>query len=303
MNQIGQILKSRREELGYSLSLMSEKTKVPLAKLQAIEEGNLAYFKDELTYVKFYVRYYFNALHLNYEDHKELLNEALDEFTQTAALKKIEELEESTNRVKHRTLPIVKSKNKTTQQKNIKTKVKANVGYISMFVISILIVLALIYVFFSSILPMLNASAKDPKVIVVPDPIVHEDDPTDPSDPVDPVVKVLTVTAKDSTHFEITGYNADQQITLIINQPSTSSWLGAKINGAKVAAPATGLYARDAVFTLITNAKDETVIEIRIGYVFKQEISINGMPITIDPTLITLKDTAYFYFTFKGAPQ
>jgi len=105
MNKIGQILKSRREELGYSLILMSEKTKVPLAKLQAIEEGNLAYFKDELTYVKFYVRYYFNALHLNYEDHKELLNEALDDFTQTAALKKIEALEESTKRVKTRTLP------------------------------------------------------------------------------------------------------------------------------------------------------------------------------------------------------
>jgi len=169
-----------------------------------------------------------------------------------------------------------------------------------MFVISILIVLALIYVFFSSILPMLNAAATDPKVIVVPDPIVNEDDPEEPVDPVDPVVKVLTVTAKDKNHFEIKGYGVDQQITLIINQPSTTSWLGAKINGVKVAAPATALYARGDVFTLITNAKDETTIEIRIGYVFKQEISINGMPITIDPSLITLKDTAYFYFTFKG---
>jgi transcriptional regulator with XRE-family HTH domain len=50
---IGSLLKARREELGFSLSQMSEKTKVPLHKLQAIEDDNIAYFKEILCSILF----------------------------------------------------------------------------------------------------------------------------------------------------------------------------------------------------------------------------------------------------------
>jgi len=299
MKEIGQILKARREELGYSLSKMSERTKVPLAKLNAIEEGNIAYFKDELTYVKFYVRYYFNSLHLNYDDYKELLNASLDDYTHTSTLKKIEEINESNARIKSRVQNANQTKAKTEQPK-LKKKVKVDVGFVSMFVISVLIVLALIYVFMSSVLPMLSKSIDDDKVIVVPDPIVHEEDPVEPDDPVDPVEPVLTLTSIGTINYEITGFTVDQDITFIIQLPNSKSWLSSKVDGVSTLNPARGYYEKGDTYTKIVKATDGMVVELYIGYLASPNITVNGINVPIDNALVASKNKSSFFFTFKG---
>jgi hypothetical protein len=297
MIKIGQVLKTRREELGYTLQDMSVKTKVPQAKLKAIEEGNLAYFKDELTYVKFYVRYYFNALHLNYDDYKNLLSESLEDYTQTDSLKKIEEINEANQRVKNRASVIAEGSKKSSKTSSRRVKQKADVGFITMFVISILVVLALIYVFVTSIIPLLNVSPDQDELIVLPDPIVHDNEPDIPDTP---EVKVLTVTSVDATHFVINGYEDTQEITLIISQPYTSSWLGSKIDGVKITNPQTGFYPKKAVYTLIIpQVHDDMEVEVVIGFVYRQNITLNGIPIPIDASIKHGSKT-YFYFTFKG---
>lgn len=300
MIKIGQILKARREELGYTLPAMSVKTKVSQAKLQAIEDGNLAYFKDELSYVKFYVRYYFNALHLNFDDYRDLLMEALNDYTETASLKKIADLQESNARVSKRTNSIETAKKNNADKPRRKAKAKTDVAFVSMFVISILVVLALVYVFIRSVLPMLSAQNNDIKVIVVPDPIIH-DNTTDPEDPVIPEEKILTVTMIDPTHYEVSGYEVGSDVTLVVSQPHTSSWLGSKINGVKVANPTTGFYEGGAVYTLIIpSVSDGMVVEQLIGWVFKQKITINDVNVPLDKSVYTSGDKTYFYFTFKG---
>ena len=299
MIKIGQILKARREELGYTLQDMSVKAKISQAKLQAIEEGNLAYFKDELTYVKFYVRFYFNILHLNYEDYKDLLNEALDDYTETASLKKIAELHESHDRVKKRTGAIEATRKESKEKAKKKVKPKTDIAFVSMFIVSLMIVVALVYVFISAVLPMISAESNQNKVIVVPDPIIHE--PTEDPDDVIPEVKVLTVTMIDPTHYEVTGFEEGQDVTLIVSQPHTSSWLGSKINGVKVANPTTGFYEGGAVYTLIIpEVTDGMVVEQLIGWVFKQKITINDVNVPLDKSVYTSGDKTYFYFTFKG---
>lgn len=299
MIKIGQILKARREELGYTPADMSVKAKISQAKLTAIEEGNLAYFKDELTYVKFYVRFYFNLLHLNYDDYKDQLNEALDQYTETSSLKKIADQRESTERVKTKTASIQASRKVKDEPARKKVRPKADVAFVSMFVISVLIVLALIYVFVSAVLPMISAQADQNKVVVVPDPIIH-DSTEDPGEVV-PEVKVLTVTMIDPTHYEVTGFEEGQDVTLIVSQPFTSSWLGSKINGVKVANPTTGFYEGGAVYTLIVPAvTDGMVVEQLIGWVFKQKITINDVNVPLDKSVYTSGDKTYFYFTFKG---
>jgi transcriptional regulator with XRE-family HTH domain len=296
MKEIGQILKARREELGYSLSKMSERTKVPTAKLNAIEEGNLTYFKDELTYVKFYVRYYFNSLHLNYDDYKELLNASLDEYTQTSTLKKIEETNESNARVKSRVQNASSKKSKTGQSK-LKNKVKVDLGFVSMFVISILIVLALIYVFISSVLPMLSKNVDDQKVIIVPDPIVHEENPDDDVVPEEPVLTLATVGKID---YEITGFTADQDIAFIIQLPKSKSWLSSKVDGVKTLNPARDYYEKGDTYTIIVKATEGMMVELYVGYFDSTKISVNGIDVPIDDSLVSSKNKSSFFFTFKG---
>ncbi len=301
MEKIGQILKARREELGYSLPKMSEKTKVPVAKLQAIEEGNLAYFNQELTYVKFYIRYYFNALHLNFEDYKEVLDLALDVFTQTAALKKIQEQDEMTARVKSR----VKSKSKPISSKNnspkSKRKIQTDIGFISMFIISVLVVLALIYVFVSAVLPMINKSTNTPKVIVVPDPIVHEEDPGDTEEPIETIE--FTITKMDTIHYEISGFNINEEITFVIYLPNSISWLSSKVDGISSVNPARRYYEKGESYTLIVSAKENMIVELYVGHLASPKITVNGKDVEIDSSLVSSKLKSSFYFTFKGAAQ
>lgn len=301
MEQIGKILKARREELGYSLPKMSEKTKVPVAKLKAIEEGNLAYFSQELTYVKFYIRYYFNALHLNFDDYKEIFESSMDDFTETSALKKIQEQEEINARVKSR----VKSKSKVDTPKNkrpsTKRKLQTDIGFISMFVISILVILALIYVFIAAVLPMFNKSLNEPKVIVVPDPIIHEEDPDDPDDPVETIE--FAIAKKDKINYEITGFKVDEDVTFIILLPNNTSWLSSKVDGVSSINPARRYYMKGESYTLIVKAKEDLVVELYVGYLSSPKISVNGKDIEIDPSLVSSKLKSSFFFTFKGAAQ
>jgi hypothetical protein len=262
----------------------------------------MAYFKDELTYVKFYVRYYFNNLHLNYEDYKELLSASLDDYTQTSSLKKIEEINESNARVKTRVQNLSSPKTKTEKPK-VKKKVKVDIGFVSMFVISVLIVLALIYVFLSSVLPMISKNIDDNKVIVVPDPIVHEDDPVDPEDPVDPVVTVLTLTSTGTINYEITGFEVDQDITFIIELPNSNSWLSSKVDGVRTINPARGEYEKGDTYTKIVKATDGMIVELYIGYLASPKITVNGIEVRIDDSLVASKNKSSFYFTFKGTTQ
>ena len=67
MKEIGQKLRERREELGFTLEQMCEKTKVTIPNLKAIEAGDLEYFDNDLSYLRFYIKYYCQALYLDYE--------------------------------------------------------------------------------------------------------------------------------------------------------------------------------------------------------------------------------------------
>jgi len=298
MLKIGQILKARREELGFSLAKMSERTKVPLSKLQAIEDGNLAYFKHELTYVKFYVRYYFNNLHLNFDDYKELLNEALDEYTQTASLKNLEEHAEINARVKHRANSHNEAHKAKTQPFNIKKNLKVDIGFISMFVISIMIILALLYVFISSVYPMLTKTKNDPKVIVVPDPIVYENEPVKPVDPIITVEFAITKTGL--TQYEITGAKVNQETTFIIKMLNSMSWLSSKVDGVYTMNPARGYYKKGESLSLIVKAQEGMIVELNIGYLASPQITVNGVNVLIDQSLVASKLKRSFFFTFKG---
>ena len=59
MIEIGKKLQKRRVELNLSYQDISTITKLSIPHIKAIEEGNLDYFKNDLTYVRFYVNSYF----------------------------------------------------------------------------------------------------------------------------------------------------------------------------------------------------------------------------------------------------
>mgnify|MGYP001810270932 CR=1 FL=1 len=302
-NTIGTLLRARREELGFSLPQMSEKTKVPLHKLQAIEDDNIAYFKDEITYLKFYVRYYFNALHLSFDDYKDLYNASVDHYTETAQLVKTQEMRELHQRVASganarlpKKAPVVK--------KRLQKPMRSDLAFISMIVIGLMVVLALLFIFFQTVLPLLSKAQDNQQVIVVPDPIDHETDPVDdPDDPDEPVVFTVTKTTQADkngqlTKYEVTGYTEGDTVTIEVEIKAAASWVSSKVDGISTVNPPRRDYVRGEIYTLIVTAQLDRMIEVYIGNLKSQILRINGTVIEMDPQLLEERPNSSFYFHF-----
>ena len=299
---IGTLLKTRREELGFSLSQMSEKTKVPLHKLQAIEDDNIGYFKDEITYLKFYVRYYFTALHLNFDDYKEMFSASIDTYTETAQLIKTQEMRDLHKRVASHADVQLNQRQKTSRKSKTK-RVRSDFAFILMIVVGLLIVLSLLFVFFKTILPLISQSPQDQVVIVVPDPIINDEDPTDDPDPEDPVVFTVTLSAERDprgqlTIYEVTGFSEGDTVTLNVEVFANASWISSKVDGVATVNPPSKNYVKGNTYSLIVSAQVDRVVEITIGKLQQQVLRIIGTEILMDETLLKERISSSFTFRF-----
>lgn len=286
MLEIGKNLKDRREELGFSLKQMSEKTRVPVNKLQAIEEGNLSYFENDFTYLKFYIRYYCNALHLDFELYRDLLDIALDEFSNTSKMIKLSELNEIQDRVRDRTII-----NKSTNRR------KFDISFIT-FVSSItLLIITLILVFVFLILPNLNK--KEEPLIVnpnIPSPIENTDE--EETEVVE-VPHVLTVSQIDEVNYEITGFNANQELTMLINFKS-NAYVRIRVDGDSPVNLPNKLYNVGTTLDFKFNALENSILEVYIGWMNGNTITINDIVVPINEAIASRNGSVTFKFKLVG---
>lgn len=294
MEKIGQLLKSRREELGYSIDAMSQKTRVPAPKLQAIEAGNLKYFEHDMSYVKFYLRYYCNALHLNYEDYKEEIENSLEDFSNTTRILKQVEVQESNARVFDRTHPQMKPK-----IKGKKKQISIDYSMLAIFGLSLLLIAVLSFVIIRYVMPnvLLNQTIEvDEELKEIPE-VVTEEDQQDPQEEV--IDKILNVVKKDTSSYEITGFNEGQEIVFQI-QFKSNAYVSVSIDGVSSFNPASQLYKVGSVLDLKLNAKDTQVVEVYIGWMNGNLLSFNGELIELDPSISSKNGSVKFLFTFIG---
>jgi cytoskeletal protein RodZ len=288
MLEIGKSLKERREELGFTLKQMSEKTKVPTNKLQAIENGDIKYFDNDLTYLKFYVRYYCNALHLDFEIFRDSLDLALDEFSSTSKMMKISEINEIHDRVKERV--IIKQTSKKKQ---------FDFSFISFVSSIILLVITLVLVFVFLILP--NINKQDEPVINntdLPSPIVDNEEEEDVVEEVEP--QILTVSQVDEVNYEITGFSDNQELVMLINFRS-NAYVRIRVDGDTAVNLPSKLYNVGTVLDFKFNATGESILEVYIGWMNGNTITINDIVIPIDETIARRNGSVTFTFRLKGA--
>jgi len=295
MEKLGQILKERREEFGFTLAQMSEKTKVPLPKLRAIEEGNLQYFKDEMTYVKFYVKYYCNALHINYDVYREDINNSLEKFSETSQFNKTQELRAIHDRVKGK----VETNEEQSKPKKKRKKIKFDFLLLSLFVFIGVIVSGLLFVFSTEVFPLLVDQTKDTNSYVnVPEPIDQEKPVVDPEP--EPESVPFTISQVNSTHYTISGYvvNEEIQFKLLVK---SDSYISFRINGKTTNNPQRKIYTKGSTMQLSVQAVDDLEISIYIGYIYLNQLFIQDSRVLFNPELAQKGVSSTFSFTFKGA--
>lgn len=286
MLEIGKSLKDRREELGFSLKQMSEKTKVPVNKLQAIEDGNLSYFDNDFTYLKFYIRYYCNALHLDFEIYRDMLDKSLDEFSNTSKMIKLSELNEIKDRVNDRTIT-----NKSSKKR------KFDISFIT-FVSSItLLIITLILVFIFLILPNLNKNEEP--LVVNPDLPTPIEETVEEETEVIEVPQVLSVSQIDDVNYEINGFNTNQELTMLINFKS-NAYVRIRVDGDSPVNLPNKLYNVGTTLDFKFNALDDSILEVYIGWMNGNTITINDIVVPINNEIASRNGSVTLKFKLVG---
>lgn len=289
MDKLGQVIKERREELGYTLKAISEKTRVPIPKLEAIENGDLKFFENDISYLKFYVRYYCNALHLNFDDYKDELEKSLEQFSQTTQMLKRVEFEEMNSRVNDRS-------NKRVNPKKNKKKIDFSlISFISMVVV---LVVGLALVFFFMILPNLNQSS---------DPIITDDQRELPSEIVEPVdevdetpiveEKTILIEKTDVSTYQISNFDEGQEIQFVI-ELKYDAYVRIKIDGNDSLNPPSQLYKAGSIMDMKLNAANNQLVEFYVGYMAGSIIKLDGVSIELDESVANKTGKVNFSFNF-----
>lgn len=270
MKNIGETLKKRREELGYTLRNMSEKTKVPIAKLQAIEEGDLKYFEDDFSYIKFYVRYYCNALLLDFEELKDELDRALEQHFNTSQLLKTQEIANLQNRIQEK-----------VQRSTPLRRKRIDLSFISFVASMALLSITLILIFIFLILPNLQSTSN---LVIdespLPRPPVQTDVDGEEETSVEPLI--LSVSRIQPLNYQISGFEEGQELTLNVNFRS-NAYVRIKVDGDTAINIPSKLYNVGSVLDFKFNAEAGALLEIYIGW-------MNGNTMFLDDIEIPIED-------------
>lgn len=285
MKEIGAILRAAREEKGLSLQEVSDITRVTVSRLHAIEEGNMDYFKDDISYVRYYIRFYANALDIDYETIREPLKNALNDFEETQKIQITTE---------HK---IIESNVKTTAGKYSKEK-KVDISQMLLIAGIVSLSMILLFTFITYILPSFN---KD-KPIIDPDPIV-DPLPNNPEDEdivkPDPVVKKIQVDKIGEKEYVISNFD-ENPISFKIHIGNSDTWVNLKINNEKISNPASTIYKPNDVVEWMYTPNMEDILTIQIGRVHSNHITINDELLEIDSKFIDSDKGLTLLFSFKG---
>ena len=78
MKEIGELLKQKRLEKGYTIDEVSDKTRLSIPHIKAIEAGNVDYFKNDLPYLRYFLRSYCELVDVDFDSIKDQLQDVVE---------------------------------------------------------------------------------------------------------------------------------------------------------------------------------------------------------------------------------
>jgi len=176
MDKIGKILKDKRLELGITVEEVSQRTRLTVKHIKAIEEGDISYFKDDLSYLRFFLKAYCDVLGLDFENFKGLLRNSIDEYTTSFSLDTVRQHEQIELGIQ-RTNEMLKqptNEKKKKKPKKAKRRRRFDISLLSFLAIIFVILIGLMFavvMIFKDGDPVDNdISENRPPVAIVDDP-------------------------------------------------------------------------------------------------------------------------------------
>ncbi len=307
MQEVGRILREERLRQGKSINDMAEQIHFTPGQIEAIEEGNLDYFKDDLTYMKFRVQYYCKALNVDFSQFKDSFEEDMNTYTTMLSANDIEYMKKENERLNQK----IKQSSKTAsnRKKKKKLRLRVDVSVVSMLVIGIVMVAILSFAFGRYIFPNMvnenNQSSEEALVTSIPSiseitsgSESKEDESKVIDEEEEQKEEACTISLKevDATNYEIVYSKNCTAIDVSVNFKN-KSWVGAYIDGTKSLEHTFGK-GESTTFNLTpgTNSK----LLINMGYCKGQEFVINEQTVTLNSSVSNYAGAYKITFTLKG---
>lgn len=297
LDKIGISLKEKRLERGYSLQQMHEKTKLSISQLEAIERGDIAFFRDDLSYLSYFVRYYANALDMNYDDLRSELDHTISEYTTSISLSQIKKQESLSSNIKNKSEH--RGQYRSTIVKSKKKKI-VDLRTFALIALAVAILFSLGFVLVKYIPTWLEQDPIDRPVITLPGEDVDEND-EDKEEPKPEVVpSTLEIVATDPNNYEIRGLKEGDEASLKVLF-TNASWTRFRIDNINLTDPKESTYQPGSEAVVKTIVKDQQVVSIHFGRLQGNTLEINGTPIVLDETVAQeIVSTLTFKFVIGG---
>lgn len=302
MENIGQFLKQQREELGFSIQEMSQKTKISIPQLKEIENGNLEFFHDDITFLPFMIKRYAKALYVD-DKIKDEVDGLVNKYQQTIQLKKIQEQEIIEQNIANKVKKVAKTTQKLAPSHHSK---RPEFSQLSLIFIVLVIIASLVFMMVTVIIPLMNNNKNAP---IKDDPIVNlPDNPNDQPDDEDPVVdnpsnpvetSSLEVRQKNPTTYELIKFKDQEEVSISLTF-NTDTWVRVYLDGKETDNPRSMIYKKGQSIDVITFAQEGHKVMFHVGIMKSNEFFINEQAMKLDDSVANVTYGLKVSFVFTG---
>ena len=298
MKQIGEFLKQKRLEKGYTLDQIVDKTRMPITRIKALEEGDISLFKDDLTYLQFFVQAYCKALGIDYNEIKNQLSDSVNGYTTTFQAEQLKAITESEQHIREKSNKRIEEYKKINRPK----KVKRNIDFslISFILVVCILLGSIVFVGTNYIKNKLNQP--EPPIAGEPnDPVETPDDKPQIDQPEPPVVivKELEVVPVEGDVTKFNVLNATENFVIKI-QFVPSSHFELLYDGKVQAKPQRRIYDAGTVLEIEVDPTLVKEVTLNFGYFWKMKVSVDGKDLTFDSSIALHKGRKMIVLNIKG---
>lgn len=280
MKEIGEFLKQKRLEKGITIEEIVDKTRMPITRVKAIEEGDITAFKDDITYLQFFIQSYCRAIGADYTEIKEQLNDSISGYTVSFQSEQLRAQIETEKHIREKSSQRIEEYKIKNPMKKVERKI--DFSMISFAAVIVIILVCLLTVGGSYIKDMFDQPDKP-----VDTPVVDKDDKPQINQPdtgKDEVVKEIEIVMDENDAKHYTILNVEEKVVLKVEFAS-NSWFQASLDGIVQAKPESKVYdAGQSVEIELDPTKVEEVM-MRFGYFAGLKISVGDKELPIDSSI------------------
>lgn len=285
MQKIGKMLQEKRIELGLSVEDVSNKTRLTVKHIKALENGDLTFFHDDLSYLRFFVKSYCDILGVDFDDIKDELRTNILDYTMTFAENEQLSREAIENSIaKSEKLSKVKTDVKVKKRKKMRKPDVSLVSLIASIGVVILIILFAFVVYIKQ--DQSKNDLSNSEIPVAPevnkdDPYLKDEDKEEKEE--EPVVKPMEFVKNGTTDYTINNLKSDEKLKIETTFNGSSSGYSVTVDDK---APMNAeIYDAGTTATTEIDVKKGAKITLTIGCMVQTDIKINGKVVKTDESI------------------